>query len=77
MRSYAEALAAAKRPLYYLPSPPSLFATVAEGVSKSGGAKNARVVVEKLFGRDLASARELNRTLHRFFPEQNIFRIDN
>jgi len=72
-----KALAAAKRPLYYLAVPPSLFATVAEGVSKSGGAKDARVVVEKPFGRDLASARELNRTLHRFFPEQNIFRIDH
>ena len=70
-------LAAAKRPLYYLAVPPSLFAAVAEGLAKSGGAKDVRVVVEKPFGRDLTSARELNRTLHRFFPEQAIFRIDH
>jgi glucose-6-phosphate 1-dehydrogenase len=67
----------ARRPLYYLAVPPSMFATVAEGLAKSGGVKDARVVVEKPFGRDLASARELNRTLHRFFPEQAIFRIDH
>ena len=66
-----------QRPLYYLAIPPSLFATVAEGLAKSGCVKNARVVVEKPFGRDLASARELNRTLHRYFPEQAIFRIDH
>jgi glucose-6-phosphate 1-dehydrogenase len=72
-----KALAAAKRPLYYLAIPPSLFATVAEGLAKSDGAAGARVVVEKPFGRDLASAQELNRTLHRFFPEEAIFRIDH
>ena len=70
-------LAAAKGPLYYLAVPPSLFAAVAEGLAKAGGAKDARVVVEKPFGRDLASARKLNSTLHRFFPEQAIFRIDH
>jgi glucose-6-phosphate 1-dehydrogenase len=71
------ALGAARRPLHYLAIPPSLFATVAEGLGKSGCAQNARVVVEKPFGRDLASAIELNRTLHRIFPEQSIFRIDH
>jgi glucose-6-phosphate 1-dehydrogenase len=71
------ALGAAKRPLYYLAIPPSLFATVAEGLAKSGGVKDARVVAEKPFGRDLSSAQELNRTLHRFFPEPAIFRIDH
>jgi glucose-6-phosphate 1-dehydrogenase len=71
------ALGAAQRPLYYLVIPPSVFATVAEGLAKSGSVKDARVVVEKPFGRDLASAQELNRTLHRFFPEQAIFRIDH
>ena len=64
-----KALGGAKRPLYYLAIPPSLFATVAEGLAKAGCVKDARVVVEKPFGRDLASAQELNRTLHRFFPE--------
>ena len=65
----------AKRPLFYFAIPPSLFATVAEGLANSDCVKDARVVVEKPFGRDLASARELNRTLHRFFPERAIFRI--
>jgi glucose-6-phosphate 1-dehydrogenase len=72
-----EALGDAERPLYYLAIPPSLFATVAAGLAKAGCVKNARVVVEKPFGRDLASAQELNRTLHRFFPEESIFRIDH
>jgi glucose-6-phosphate 1-dehydrogenase len=63
--------------VHYLAIPPSLFSAVAEGLSKAGCVKNARVVVEKPFGRDLASAQELNRTLHRFFPEQAIFRIDH
>lgn len=70
-------LAQAKRPLHYLAIPPSMFATVAEGLARADCAKDARVVVEKPFGRDLASARELNRTLHRFFPEPAIFRIDH
>ncbi len=72
-----EALGSALRPLHYLAIPPSMFATVAEGLAASGCAMNARVVVEKPFGRDLASARELNRTLHQFFPESSIFRIDH
>src|SRR6185503_18090824 len=66
-------LATAKRPLYYLAIPPSMFATVAEGLAKADCVTNARVVVEKPFGRDLASAQELNRTLHRFFAENAIF----
>jgi glucose-6-phosphate 1-dehydrogenase len=67
----------AKRPLHYLAVPPSMFATVAEGLAKSGCATNARVVVEKPFGHDLASARELNRILHQHFPEDAIFRTDH
>ena len=67
----------AKRPLFYLAIPPSLFATVVEGLARSGCVQGARVVVEKPFGRNLASARELNRTLHAHFPEQAIFRIDH
>ena len=67
----------AQRPLHYLAIPPSLFGAVAENLAKSGCAENARVVVEKPFGRDLESARELGRTLHRYFPEENIFRIDH
>ncbi|HYO51392.1 glucose-6-phosphate dehydrogenase [Archangium sp.] len=72
-----EALGGAKRPLHYLAIPPSLFATVVEGLAQGGCLKQARVVVEKPFGRDLASARALNETLHRFLPESAIFRIDH
>ena len=70
-------LGPAQRPLHYLAIPPSLFATVAENLAKSGCATNARIVVEKPFGRDLESAQQLTRTLHQFFPEESIFRIDH
>lgn len=72
-----EALGSAERPIHYLAIPPSMFATVAEGLATSGCATNARVIVEKPFGRDLASAMALNRTLHQYFPESSIFRIDH
>lgn len=72
-----EALGKAKRPLYYLAIPPSMFETVAEALHKSGGTKHARVVIEKPFGRDLESARELNQTLRRHFPDDCVFRIDH
>src|SRR6476646_207682 len=70
-------LGKAKRPTHYLAIPPSMFTTVAEGLAKARAAEDARVVVEKPFGRDLASAHELNRVLHRFFPEESVFRIDH
>lgn len=70
-------LGSARRPLYYLAIPPSMFRTVVEGLGKSGCAQGARVVVEKPFGRDLASAQALNRTLHSVFDETAIFRIDH
>ncbi|HYV59315.1 MAG TPA: glucose-6-phosphate dehydrogenase [Acidimicrobiia bacterium] len=66
-----------KRPSHYLAIPPSLFPTVVEGLGKAGCAQHARVIVEKPFGRDLASAQELNRVLHSVFPEPMIFRIDH
>ena len=72
-----QVLGNAQRPLHYLAIPPSMFAAVAEGLAKSGCSKNARVVVEKPFGRDLASARELDAILDEFFPEDAIFRIDH
>jgi glucose-6-phosphate 1-dehydrogenase len=72
-----EQLGDAQRPLYYLAIPPSLFATVVDGLSAAGCARGARVVLEKPFGRDLASARELDEVLHRVFPESAIFRIDH
>jgi glucose-6-phosphate 1-dehydrogenase len=70
-------LGPARRPLHYLAIPPSMFAAVAEGLAHSGCATDARVVVEKPFGRDLASARELHGILDQFFPESAIFRIDH
>ncbi|MHB1515960.1 MAG: glucose-6-phosphate dehydrogenase [Acidiferrobacteraceae bacterium] len=71
------ALGDTKRPLHYLAIPPSMFGTVVEGLAGSGCTNGARVVVEKPFGRDLASARALNSVLHRFFSERMIFRIDH
>jgi glucose-6-phosphate 1-dehydrogenase len=67
----------AKRPVHYLAIPPSLFPMVVKNLGASGASDNARVVVEKPFGRDLESARELNRVLHEVFLEENIFRIDH
>jgi glucose-6-phosphate 1-dehydrogenase len=71
------ALGGARRPAYYLAIPPSLFGTVIEGLGHAGLADGARVIVEKPFGRDLASARELNRIARSVFPEDSIFRIDH
>src|SRR6202035_4876513 len=70
-------LGVATRPIHYLAIPPSLFASVVQGLAKSGCADNARVIVEKPFGRDLATAQALDRTLHEVFPESAIFRIDH
>jgi len=67
----------AERPAHYLAIPPSMFPTVVGRLAEAACTKNARVIVEKPFGRDLASARELNRVLHEAFPEENIFRIDH
>jgi glucose-6-phosphate 1-dehydrogenase len=67
----------AQRPAYYLAIPPLLFGTVVEQLEKSGCARAARVIVEKPFGSNLASARQLNRTLQQVFPESGIFRIDH
>jgi len=66
-----------QRPLHYLAVPPSLFSTVAEGLAKSGCAEHARLVVEKPFGHNRETARSLSRLLEKFFPEENIFRIDH
>jgi len=66
-----------ERPAHYLAIPPVLFGTVVEQLEHSGCAKGARVIVEKPFGRDLSSARQLNRILLRAFDEANVFRIDH
>jgi glucose-6-phosphate 1-dehydrogenase len=72
-----QALGEARRPLFYLAIPPSAFPTTVEYLSLAGCTDGARVVIEKPFGRDLHSARALNATLHRAFPEEAIFRIDH
>jgi glucose-6-phosphate 1-dehydrogenase len=71
------AIGLAKSPIHYLAIPPSMFASVVQGLQKCGCADNARVIVEKPFGRDLASAQSLDRTLHEVFDESSIFRIDH
>src|SRR5580692_5533991 len=70
-------LGSAKHPLHYLAIPPSLFIEVVEKLKSSGSADGARDVVEKPFGHDIKSARELNRAVHSVFPELDIFRIDH
>lgn len=72
-----QALGGAQHPLHYLAIPPSLFSAVVAQLGQSGCATGARVVIEKPFGRNLASARALNQTLHSVFPEEAIFRIDH
>ena len=72
-----KALGNAKRPAHYLAIPPELFETVIKGLGTGNLAENARVIVEKPFGRDLASARELNKVARKVFPENSIFRIDH
>ena len=70
-------LGGAERPLHYLAIPPSLFDVVIRQLGHSGCAKGARAVIEKPFGRDFATAQELNRVVHRTFSEQDVFRIDH
>ena len=72
-----QALGGAQRPAHYLAIPPPLFGLVVQHLAQSGCATGARVVVEKPFGHDLASARDLNRILLSTFDERDIFRIDH
>ena len=73
----AEVLGSCARPLFYLAIPPGLFDDVVTGLGRVGVANGGRVVVEKPFGRDRASARELNDCIHQVFDERDIFRIDH
>lgn len=72
-----EAIGSARAPLHYLAIPPSVFETVVNGLAAADCTSNGRVVIEKPFGRDLRSARELNAILRQHFPEESIFRIDH
>jgi glucose-6-phosphate 1-dehydrogenase len=76
-KGVAKAIKGAKMPVFYLEVPPSLFGTVVSGLAEQGLTKNARVVVEKPFGHDLASARELNEQLHALIDESQLYRIDH
>ncbi len=67
----------AKHPTHYLAIPPSLFETVVRQLGESGCAKGARIVIEKPFGDDLATAQALNSVVHRCFSEEDVFRIDH
>lgn len=70
-------LGQAERPTHYLAIPPSLFSVVTQHLEQSGCSKNARIVVEKPFGRNLETAKKLNATIHEVFPESSVFRIDH
>lgn len=72
-----QSLGDCRRPLHYLAVPPSMFEPVVQGLAQSGNSAHARLMVEKPFGRDLESARELNRVLQQVFDEEQIFRIDH
>ena len=73
----AAAIAGARHPVFYLETPPSLFATVAKGLADAGLLGDGRLVVEKPFGHDLASAQALAAELHRYVDESQLFRIDH
>src|SRR3954467_3507219 len=73
----ATAIKGAQRPVFYLEIPPFLFGRVVKGLADAGLTANARVVVEKPFGHDLASARELADELHQYIDESQLFRIDH
>ncbi len=72
-----EALGTAQHPVAFLAIPPALFDEVATGLAGAGMNDGGRIVVEKPFGRDLASATELNDILHRHYAERDIYRIDH
>jgi len=73
----SDAMGQAQEALFYLEVPPPLFGRIAEGISKAGRATGSRVMVEKPFGTDLASAQQLNATMQAYFPEDAIYRVDH
>ena len=76
-QAMSDAIGDGKRVLFYLEVPPALFGRIAEGIAKAGRAEGNRVMVEKPFGYDLASAQQLNATMHSYFPEDSIYRVDH
>jgi glucose-6-phosphate 1-dehydrogenase len=76
-QAMSQAISAGERILYYLEVPPPLFGRIAHGIASANRAQGARVMVEKPFGTDLRSARQLNETMHQFFAEEDIYRVDH
>jgi glucose-6-phosphate 1-dehydrogenase len=76
-KAMSDAVGDAGKLLYYLEVPPVLFGRIAEGIASAGRTKDARIMVEKPFGTDLASSQQLNDTMHKSFPEDAIFRVDD
>jgi glucose-6-phosphate 1-dehydrogenase len=76
-RAMSDAVGAGSQVLFYLEVPPPLFGRIAQGIATAGRAKDARVMVEKPFGADLASSQKLNDTMHQYFAEEAIFRVDD
>jgi glucose-6-phosphate 1-dehydrogenase len=70
-------IGAGQRVLFYMEVPAQLFGRIAQGIAAAGRTKDARVMVEKPFGTDLASSKQLNDTMHEYFPEDAIFRVDD
>jgi glucose-6-phosphate 1-dehydrogenase len=76
-QAMSAAIGGGSRVLFYLEVPPPLFGRIAQGISDAGRADNARVMVEKPFGTDLKSALQLNATMHKYYPEDAIYRVDH
>jgi glucose-6-phosphate 1-dehydrogenase len=76
-KEMSDTVGTAGRLLFYMEVPPLLFGRIAEGIASAGRTSGARVMVEKPFGTDLASSRQLNDTMHKYFPEEAIFRVDD
>jgi glucose-6-phosphate 1-dehydrogenase len=76
-QAMSQEIGSGKRVLFYLEVPPSLFGRITHGIASAGRAQGARVMVEKPFGYDQASARELNATIHQFFAEEDVYRVDH
>src|SRR4029077_19900335 len=76
-KAMSDQIGAGQRVLYYMEVPAQLFGRIAQGIATDGRSAGARVMVEKPFGIDLASSRQLNDTMHQYFPEEAIFRVDD
>src|ERR1700743_3302398 len=76
-KEMSDAIGAGTQVLFYLEVPPPLFGRIAKGIATAGRAKDARGMVKKPFGTDLASSRQLNDTMHQYFGEDALFRVDD